>query len=390
MTPLLLFGGSGDLARAKVLPALLRLRRDGVFPAGSPLVFAARRALDPASLLAEAAAVAPDAAGALASLVADARAVELPLGDESAAAAVAATLPEGAAAYAALPPSTLGGLIVTAGALSARGRLARLAVEKPLGRDGAEASALLAAARAALGGNFFLVDHYAWKPAFAAFRALAETGASGLPTIGDVSRLEIVAMRESKRVGRRAAFYDEVGAIRDVFQSHGLLFLGHTLAALAGVTFADALRSLSAASASRARYVGYEAEGGVAPDVETSARLSLRSSLAPRLGIVADFGKALPNPGAWVAVESAAGAWRLGVQPDAALVRADGSQLAFPPAGEGYDAYEGALAAVLSGDFSAAPSPEDAALAWRVADEARALAAASPLLRHEPGVEPAW
>lgn len=390
MTPLLLFGGSGDLARAKVLPALLRLRRDGVFPAGSPLVFVARRAIDPTALLAEAAEKAPDAAGALASLAADASAVELALGDAEVARAIAPRLPEGAAAYASLPPSALSGLIETAGALRGEGRLSRLAVEKPLGRDGAEAATLVAAARAALGENFFLVDHYAWKAAALGFAALAARGAAGLPPAETVTSIELAMMRESKRVGRRAAFYDEVGAIRDVFQSHGLLLLGQTLAALAGVSFAEALASLSVTRTVRARYLGYEEEGGADPDVETSARIALRSPLAPNAKIVVTFGKALPEPGAWVKIAGAVGEWRLDLQPDSALVEPSGARRAFPPAGDGYDAYEGALASVLSGDFSAAPPPEDALEAWRVTDETRAAAAVETMRRHAPGEEPAW
>lgn len=389
MNPLILFGGSGDLARAKVLPALLRLRRDGVFPAGSPLVFAARRTIDPAALLAEAAGVAPDAAEALPSLVADARAIEVSLGDEASAAAAAGALPAGAAAYAALPPSAVADLVRAAGALAARGRLARLAVEKPLGRDAAEASSILGAARAALGPDFFLVDHYAWKPATLGLRERVARGEAGLPPAADVMAIE-VDMRESKRVGRRAAFYDEVGAIRDVFQSHGLLLLGQALAATSGESFAAALASLEAVGASRARYLGYDEEGSRAPEVETAARVTLRSSLAPSARIIATFGKALPAPGGRVRVASPAGEWRLDVQPDAGIAVPGGETAALPAAGVGYDAYEGALAAVLSGDFSAAPSPEDAAAAWRVTDAARALASTAPLLSYEPGDEPAW
>lgn len=389
MTPLLLFGGSGDLARAKVIPALLRLRRDGVFPAGAPLVFVARRPLDLAALVGEAAERAPDAAEAAASLLADARTLELALGDRAAAVAAAASLPRGAAAYASLPPSASLGLIETAGALAEAGALGRLAVEKPLGRDAAEAAAILSAARAALGANFFLVDHYAWKAAALGLSALTASGEAGLPSAGSVTAI-VLSMRESKLVGRRAAFYDEVGAIRDVFQSHGALMLGRVLAALSGASFAESLSSLSVSGAARARYTGYEAEGGVAPEVETSAKVHLRSSLAPRAEISAGFGKALPDPGASVSVLGGACEWRLEVQPEASLGLPSGARRSFAPGGLGYDAYEGALAAALSGDFAAAPSPEDALLAWRVADAARAAAAAAPLLRHEPGAEPAW
>ena len=389
MTPLILFGGSGDLARAKVLPALLRLRRDGIFPAGAPLLFAARRALDLVGLLADAALKAPDATSALASLVADARSVELPLGDEAAARRLAEQFPEASAAYAALPPSALPDLIRAAGTLHGVGRLARLAVEKPLGQNAGDAADLLRLARAALGENFFLVDHYAWKAATRGLRELRAGGAAGLPPTGEISRVAL-SMRETRRVGRRAAFYDEVGAARDVFQSHGLLLLSAVIAAAAGVSSAAALASLSVASARRARYVGYEEEGGAVADVETAARFTLRSTLLPGAEIEATFGKAFPVDEVSVAVSSRAGEWRLSVSPGAGLSRPDGSSLAFAPAGEGYDAYEGALAAVLSGDFAAAPLPEDALDAWRVTDGARALAASSPIFRYAPGEEPAW
>lgn len=385
MTPLLLFGGSGDLARAKVLPAILRLRRDGLFPAGAPLVFAARRALDVGDLLRAAALRAPDAAGARGSLLADARAVELPLGDEGAARA--ADLSAGAAAYAALPPSALADLLRTAGALRASGKLARLAIEKPLGRDGGEAASLLARARAALGDDFFLVDHYAWK---AAARGLGALPDGRLPAAAATRALDL-AMSETLRVGRRAAFYDEVGATRDVFQSHGLFLIAAAIAKISGATRSAALASLSAVAARRARYVGYEDEGGAAPEVETAAKVFLKSALLPEATISATFGKALPAARVALSAATGEGVWTLEVQPEASLAGPGaGARDRFAPAGEGYDAYEGALAAALSGDFSAAPSPEDALVAWEVADAARRLAAAEPLLRYVPGEDPAW
>lgn len=389
MTPLALFGGSGDLARAKVLPAILRLRRDGVFTAGSPLVFVARRPLDVGALLAEAAAKAPDAAGALPSLVADARSVELALGDEAAALSLAEQLPPGAAAYAALPPSAFPELIRTAGALFRLGRLSRLAVEKPLGRSGEEAAAAVSLGRAALGENFFLVDHYAWKAASRELASRAARGEANLPPASKISRLEL-SMRETIRVGRRAAFYDEVGATRDVFQSHGLFLLGLAIGAAAGVSAGEAIGSLAAVSAARARYFGYEEEGGASLDAETAARLALRSSLLPNAEIVAVFGKAFPLAEVAVRASSPAGEWRLSVSPRAAISSENGEEVSISAAREGYDAYEGALAAVLSGDFSGAPRPEDALAAWKVTDALRALAAATPLVRYSPGEEPAW
>jgi glucose-6-phosphate 1-dehydrogenase len=389
MTPLILFGGSGDLARAKVLPALLRLRRDGVFPTGAPLVFLARRAIDPRALLEEAAGKAPDAVSCVGSLAADSRVVELSLGDTAAARAAAESLPPGAAASAALPPSTLPEVIATAAALRAEGRLARLAIEKPLGRHGEDAAAILNAARAALGESFFLVDHYAWKPAVRGFGDLARRGETALPAAADARAVRL-DMRESIRVGRRAAFYDEVGATRDVFQSHGLLLLARAIAAISGSTCAEALASLAPTAGARARYAGYEEEGGTSRDAETAARLTLASSLLPGAPITVTFGKALPRPGVSLAIDGPAGEWRLSVQPSASLAAPGKETLAFAPPGEGYDAYEGALAAVLSGDFSGAPAPEESLAAWRVTDACLGMLRATPLIRHAPGEEPAW
>ncbi len=197
-------------------------------------------------------------------------------------------------------------------------------------------------------------------------------------------------MRESARVGRRAAFYDEVGATRDVFQSHGLLLLGRLVAGIANASFSGALTSLSVVDATRARYEGYEDEGGKSPDAETAARATLRSSLLPGAEIVATYGKALPNPGVSLSVESSAGRWRLSLQPEASLVRSDGSRVDFPAAGQSYDAYEGALAAVLSGDFSSAPAAEDSLAAWRATEAVLSAARGTAMLRHAPDSEPAW
>lgn len=388
--PLIIFGGSGDLARAKVLPAVLRLRRDGIFPEGTPLIFVARRALDLPEILGAAAEKAADAAGALPSLLGDARVVELPLGDAAAATVAAPSLPPDAVAYASLPPSAIGGLLATAEALRVAGRLSRLAIEKPLGRSLAEAEALLSAGRAALGDGFYLVDHYAWKAATRGLRGLVARGAANLPACESISRIEL-RMRESIRVGRRAAFYDEVGATRDVFQSHGLLLIAEAIAAAAGVSYAEALASLRPTDITRARYLGYEEEGSRVPEVETAAKVSLVSSALPAAAIEATFGKALPGAGVSLSVFSFTGdEWRLSVQPEASVSRPGSAAEIFEPEGVGYDAYEGAVAAVLSGDFSGAPRPEDALAAWRVTDAALAISGDGSPLRYPPGEEPSW
>lgn len=156
----------------------------------------------------------------------------------------------------------------------------RILIEKPFGRDRASARSL----QKLLSAHFkeeqiFRIDHYLFKEAVQGSKRfnfstpfLAEAMQKGQP-----ERIE-VRLLERKGVEGRGAFYDGVGALRDVVQSHLL----EVLAAALGTGRAEILSSLASwtkariqKDAFRAQYEGYRDIAGVAPDSDTETFVSL-------------------------------------------------------------------------------------------------------------------
>jgi len=191
--------------------------------------------------------------------------------------------------YLAIPPSLFETVVQGLARLpSTRG--ARVIVEKPFGRDLSSAQALDRTLHAVFPeSSIFRIDHYLGKEAVQNLVYFRFANAFLEPVWNRtyVDSVQIT-MAESFGVQGRGAFYDEVGAIRDVVQNHLLQVV--TLLAMEAPVGRDpdamrseklrlfrAIRPLAPDCVVRGQFRGYRAEPGVAPDsdVETFAALCL-------------------------------------------------------------------------------------------------------------------
>jgi glucose-6-phosphate 1-dehydrogenase len=314
---LVVFGATGDLARRKLLPAVYNLAHDGTLPARLHVVGVARDPLGDAGfrdLAAEAIRAcsrrAPDSA-LLRALMEDVQHVDGHFFEPGTYAELGRRLRElddrhGASLdrcfYLSTAPGFFCPIVEALGAHGldrAAGADVRLAVEKPFGASLEDARELNRRILAVFDERqVFRIDHYLGKETVQNLLALRFANQLFEPIWNRnfVEHVQITAT-EDLGIGRRAGYYDRVGALRDVVQNH-LLQLLSLIAMEPPVQFtADEARNEKAkvlqaitppapSAAVRGQYDagvvggepvrGYREEDGVAPGSETETYAALR------------------------------------------------------------------------------------------------------------------
>jgi glucose-6-phosphate 1-dehydrogenase len=422
------FGATGDLAKKKIFPALHDLIWRGRLPV--PIIGVARSPID-LNAFRERIRESVQARGrvdadALSSLVAQASYIAGDYRDsatyrqlrESMAGAVRPLY------YLAIPPDMFDEVVtglVRAGCLHG----GRIVVEKPFGRDLASAQALNRTLHRALPEDaIFRIDHFLGKEPIQnlLYFRFANAFLEPIWTRQYIDSVQIT-MAEDFGINGRGAFYEEVGAIRDVVQNHLLQMVALlTMDAPVGDhrdSLRDekyrafrAMRPLREEDVVRGQFTGYRSEPGVAPNstVETFAALRLHIDSARWDGVpfYIRTGKRLPLTATVIRVQlkapprpvfdiSSAGDYvEFRVSPNVVIslgarVKAPGDSMrgdavalvARDDPGDDMDAYDRLLGDALEGDSSLFVRQDAVETAWQVVDPI--LGNGGPVYEYAPG-----
>jgi glucose-6-phosphate 1-dehydrogenase len=287
---LVLFGATGDLSKRKLFPALYRLTEAGQLKV--PVVGVARSNWNTEGFCQHAhdailAAYPAADAGAIEELLSRLELVSGDYGDLGTFRRLASTLTdhhsENAVYYLAIPPSAFQ-LVIESLAEVGLNEHGRVVLEKPFGRDLPSAQELnRIVLRAFPEERIFRIDHYLGKESVEDLLVFRFSNALLEPVWNrNYIRSVQVTMAETIGVEGRGAFYDSVGALRDVVQNHLLQVV--SLLAMEPPVGPDArflqdetakvlaaMRPIECDRMVRGQYAGYREEPGVAPDstVET-------------------------------------------------------------------------------------------------------------------------
>ncbi|MBC5766768.1 glucose-6-phosphate dehydrogenase [Ramlibacter albus] len=235
---LVLFGGTGDLAWRKLMPALFQAFRHGTLPKDGRIIGVARDDLGDEQYRAliqgrfgevdGAKRPSPEEFARFAQLL---HFVRMDLSKPEEFQRLKATLEARAAdtvvMYLAVAPQLFTQAIGQLAAAGLNRPNVRMVLEKPLGHDLASNREINDTVRRAFGENqVFRIDHYLGKPAVQNLFALRFGNALFEPIWRreNIANIQIT-MAEDLGVEQRGAFYDTTGALRDMVQNHALQLL---------------------------------------------------------------------------------------------------------------------------------------------------------------------
>jgi len=228
---LVIFGGTGDLARRKILPGLFRRFLSGQMPADSRIIGAARSDIDSAGyrdLISDAIAeFGGDEKNDKAGLAAFLKRLEYVTVDATGEAGwpeLAKLMRDGVikSFYFSVGPSLFGDLAERLHLHKIADRDSRIVVEKPFGRDLETAEALNATLATHFDeGQIYRIDHYLGKETVQNLMAVRFGNMLFEPLWNNhyVDHIQIT-VAETVGVGGRGAYYDRAGAMRDMVQNH--------------------------------------------------------------------------------------------------------------------------------------------------------------------------
>jgi glucose-6-phosphate 1-dehydrogenase len=232
---LAIFGGTGDLALRKLLPALLRRFADGQISAASRIIAVARDAMSDGEYRERVrpglAATAGEDAAVLERFIAllgyQALDANRDAGWDAFARRVGVAVERVRVFYLATAADLFVPICERLRALGLTEGKVRVVVEKPIGRDLASAAAI----NDAIGRTFaenqtFRIDHYLGKETVQNLLALRFGNALFEP-LWRAEHIDHVQITVAETIGveRRAAFYAGAGALRDMVQNHLLQLL---------------------------------------------------------------------------------------------------------------------------------------------------------------------
>ena len=315
---LVLFGGTGDLAWRKLMPALFQAFRHGSLPAGGRIIGVARDSLtddqyralirsrfEEVDLAKRPSAQEFDRFAALLQFI------RMDLSQAADYERLASVLRERNAdnvvMYLATAPSLFTVACEQLAAAGLNTPATRIVLEKPLGHDLASNRAINETVRRAFNEwQIFRIDHYLGKPSVQNLLALRFGNSLFEPlwrreTIANIQ----ITIAEDLGAEKRGAFYDQTGALRDMVQNHALQLLCAVAMEPPINAHADAirdeklkvLRSLKPWTAQtlsqhvvRGQYAegvvngepvpGYRQEAGVNPESTTETFVALRTEIA--------------------------------------------------------------------------------------------------------------
>lgn len=313
---IVILGASGDLTSRKLVPALLHNHLEGAFPQQVQVIGVSRTDKTSEAWRAELGeALAPELRQAWSAfaphvhwLTADAAtpegiaALERELGERVEALPGGCRKRSGRLYYLALSPQLFGPVVA---ALSGAGLLVcepgdgegwrRVVIEKPFGTDLPTARALNRALLTHLREDqIFRIDHYLGKETVQNILALRFQNAIFEPLWNHkhIESVEISVCEQVGMEGRRGAYYDTAGALRDMVQNHLLQILALVAMEPPGSMKADAIRNEKvkvlqslrpfsgarvARDVVRGQFEGYRQAHGVAPDSSTETFVGIRA-----------------------------------------------------------------------------------------------------------------